>query len=47
MVIVAFTGYGTPRDREMAREAGFDLHVVKPVDVPRIRRLLEFLDPAE
>lgn len=47
MVIVAFTGHGAPRDRELAREAGFDLHVVKPVDVPRIRRLLEFLDPAE
>lgn len=47
MVIVAFTGHGTPRDRELARQAGFDLHVVKPVDVPRIRRLLEFLDPAE
>ena len=47
MVIVAFTGYGAPRDRELAREAGFDLHVVKPVDAPRIRRLLEFLDPAE
>lgn len=47
MVIVAFTGYGTPKDRELAREAGFDLHVVKPVDVSRLRRLLEFLDPAE
>ena len=47
MVIVAFTGHGAPRDRELAREAGFDLHVVKPVDPPRIRRLLEFLDPAE
>ncbi|MBC7894027.1 MAG: response regulator [Cytophagaceae bacterium] len=47
MVIVAFTGYGAPRDRELAREAGFDLHVVKPVDISRLRRLLEFLDPAE
>lgn len=34
--IFAITGYGQERDRERAREAGFDAHFVKPVDLSRI-----------
>jgi len=30
--LVALTGYGTDADREKAREAGFDVHLAKPVD---------------
>jgi len=30
--LVALTGYGQPADREKALAAGFDAHVVKPVD---------------
>jgi CheY-like chemotaxis protein len=30
--LVALTGYGQPGDREKALAAGFDAHVVKPVD---------------
>ncbi len=30
--LVALTGYGRPEDRRRAMEAGFDLHLVKPVD---------------
>jgi two-component system CheB/CheR fusion protein len=30
--LVAITGYGTDRDRERARAAGFDHHLVKPAD---------------
>jgi signal transduction histidine kinase/ActR/RegA family two-component response regulator len=30
--LVALTGYGAPEDRERAFAAGFDAHVVKPVD---------------
>jgi signal transduction histidine kinase/ActR/RegA family two-component response regulator len=30
--LIALTGYGQPEDRERAYEAGFDLHIVKPVD---------------
>ena len=26
------TGYGQPENRERSRRAGFDLHLVKPVD---------------
>lgn len=30
--LVALTGYGQPDDRQRAMEAGFDAHLVKPVD---------------
>ena len=30
--IVAVTGWGQSEDRAQSREAGFDLHLVKPVD---------------
>ena len=30
--LVALTGYGQPEDRERAYAAGFNLHLVKPVD---------------
>jgi signal transduction histidine kinase/ActR/RegA family two-component response regulator len=32
ITLVALTGYGFPEDRQRAREAGFDRHLVKPVD---------------
>jgi CheY-like chemotaxis protein len=38
--LVAVTGYGLPEDRERAYAAGFDLHLVKPVDPARIAELL-------
>jgi CheY-like chemotaxis protein len=31
--LIAVTGYGTAEDREKSREAGFDSHMVKPVDL--------------
>jgi signal transduction histidine kinase len=42
-VLVAVTGYGQVSDREKTRAAGFDAHVVKPVDVPGLISLLEHL----
>jgi signal transduction histidine kinase len=42
-VLVAVTGYGQVSDQEKTRAAGFDAHVVKPVDVPRLISLLERL----
>ena len=30
---IALTGYGTLRDVEKAKSAGFDLHLRKPVDL--------------
>jgi DNA-binding response OmpR family regulator len=31
-VLIALTGYGQEEDRKRSMEAGFDLHLVKPVD---------------
>jgi CheY-like chemotaxis protein len=44
-LLVALTGYGQREDRRRAQEAGFDLHFVKPVDIPRLGRALATLDP--
>ena len=38
--VIALTGYGRPEDRERTRAAGFDAHLVKPVDVQTLRSLL-------
>jgi CheY-like chemotaxis protein len=38
--LVALTGYGQPEDRQQATEAGFDAHLVKPVDPPELTRVL-------
>lgn len=32
VIAIALTGYVSPRDRDAAMDAGFDLHVAKPVD---------------
>jgi CheY-like chemotaxis protein len=40
MTIIAVTGYGQDEDRERTRAAGFDHHLVKPVDLDAFRRLL-------
>ena len=39
--IVAVTGWGQESDRERSREAGFDLHLVKPLDAGVLQRALE------
>ncbi|MCC9600337.1 PAS domain-containing protein [Stieleria sp. JC731] len=36
LVMIAVTGYGRDEDRVQAEEAGFDLHLVKPVDPQRL-----------
>jgi signal transduction histidine kinase len=40
-VLVAVTGWGQENDRMRAREAGFDRHLVKPVDPTEIESILE------
>jgi CheY-like chemotaxis protein len=40
-LLVAMTGYGQDEDRRRTSEAGFDVHLVKPVDPLEIIRLLE------
>ena len=38
--LVALTGYGRPEDQRRAQEAGFDAHLVKPVDPDRLSALI-------
>jgi signal transduction histidine kinase len=40
-VLIALTGYGEDRHRRLAREAGFDQHVTKPVDTSKLEELLK------
>jgi signal transduction histidine kinase/CheY-like chemotaxis protein len=38
--LIALTGYGQPEDRARALDAGFDLHLVKPVNPQLLRTVL-------
>ena len=40
-LLVAVTGWGQDNDRKRAREAGFDRHLVKPVDPDQLEGILE------
>jgi CheY-like chemotaxis protein len=40
MTLVAMTGYGQEEDRQRTQEAGFNLHMVKPIDFDRLEELL-------
>jgi PAS domain S-box-containing protein len=40
VLLVAMTGYGSDEDRRRSAEAGFDHHLVKPVDLDELHRLL-------
>jgi len=40
LLLVAVTGWGQERDRQLTSEAGFDAHVVKPADPYALRALI-------
>jgi CheY-like chemotaxis protein/CTP:molybdopterin cytidylyltransferase MocA len=40
-LIIAMSGYGQPEDRDRSFAAGFDRHLIKPVDPRRLASLLE------
>jgi PAS domain S-box-containing protein len=40
LYIIAITGWGQAEDRDRTRAAGFDAHLVKPVDAHELERLL-------
>ncbi len=40
LFLVALTGWGQAEDRRRTREAGFDCHLVKPVDAAELQNLL-------
>lgn len=39
-LMIAVSGYGSTTDQQLSREAGFDEHLTKPVDLERLNRLL-------
>ncbi len=48
-LLIALTGWGQDEDRTRARAAGFDYHLVKPVDLDQLGRILDAavnVDPA-
>ena len=42
-LLVAVTGWGAPEDRLQTKQAGFDEHLTKPVDISMIELLLTTL----
>ena len=44
--LVAVTGYGQPEDRRRTRDAGFDDHLTKPVDLSNVERTIAGLSDA-
>jgi two-component system, sensor histidine kinase len=45
--LVALTGYGHDSDKERAHQAGFDHHLVKPLDPDALLAVLDALVAAE
>ena len=45
LLLVAVTGWGQPEDRRRTRDAGFDHHLVKPVDTEQLEDLIASLGP--
>jgi CheY-like chemotaxis protein len=44
MCVVALTGWGQEEDRRKSQAAGFDHHLVKPVEMGQLAQLIERLD---
>jgi PAS domain S-box-containing protein len=47
VLLVALTGYGTPEARERSRAAGFDHHLIKPIDPDVLRDLMMEKSPSQ
>ncbi len=39
-LLVAVTGWGQAADRQRSQDAGFDVHLVKPVDLPALEQVI-------
>jgi signal transduction histidine kinase/CheY-like chemotaxis protein len=42
VILIALTGYGQANDRRQALEAGFDVHLTKPVSLPKLQEALNY-----
>ena len=47
VVMVAVTGWGHDEDRRRSKNAGFDLHLVKPLDPVEVERMMRDLQPLQ
>jgi CheY-like chemotaxis protein len=47
ITLVALTGWGSDEDRDRSRDAGFDAHMVKPVDFDALLALLASVAPVD
>jgi CheY-like chemotaxis protein len=47
VVLIAVTGWGNEKDKNQSAEAGFDIHLVKPVDADTILNSLITLNRSE
>ena len=45
VIIIAVTGWGHDEDRRRSKDAGFDMHLVKPLDPLVVERLMRKLEP--
>jgi len=45
MILVALTGWGQDDDRRRSQEAGFNFHIVKPVELAALEKLLDKQQP--
>lgn len=43
--LIALTGWGQPEDLQRTRAAGFDAHLVKPLEIDRLLDLLKKQEP--
>ena len=39
--LVALSGYAQPGDKQRAKDSGFDAHLVKPVEIEELLRMVE------
>jgi CheY-like chemotaxis protein len=46
VILVAVTGWSREEDKRRAYDAGFDLHVTKPMRLETLKELLTLIDPA-
>jgi CheY-like chemotaxis protein len=40
MILIALTGYGNESDHRRSKEAGFDHHLVKPIEFSKVQGIL-------
>ncbi|MDC0667133.1 response regulator [Nannocystis radixulma] len=44
-LLIALSGYGSPEHRDRAHEAGFDEHIIKPIKLANLRRIVGAAQP--